>query len=79
MSTGYLAVPCIELSHRGGQGPLGCVRVYVLKLLHTGGLVRCIEHGSVCRGLHWDSVHEPDLRLVLLVRQVAVAACMSLS
>ena len=29
----------------------------------------------MCRGLHWDSVHKPDLRLVLWVRQVAVAAC----
>ena len=29
----------------------------------------------MCRGLHWDTVHEPDPRLVLWVRQVAVAAC----
>ncbi len=29
----------------------------------------------MCQGLHWDIVHEPDLRLVLWVRQVAVAAC----
>ena len=29
----------------------------------------------MCRGMHWDSVHKPDLRLVLWFRQVAVAAC----
>jgi hypothetical protein len=29
----------------------------------------------MCQRLHWDSVHEPDPRLVLWVRQVAVAAC----
>ena len=29
----------------------------------------------MCRGMHWDSVHKPDPRLALSVRQVAVAAC----
>ena len=29
----------------------------------------------MCQGLHRDTVHKPDLRLVLWVRQVAVAAC----
>ena len=30
---------------------------------------------SICQGLSWYTVDKPDLRLVLWVRQVAVAAC----
>ena len=36
MSTGHLSVHCIGLLQRG-QGPLGCVRIYVHGLLHTLG------------------------------------------
>jgi hypothetical protein len=43
-----------------------------------GGLVSVIGMGGMCQGLHWDSVPKPDLRLVLWVRQVAVAARMGL-
>ena len=32
----------------------------------------------MCKEVHWVGVHKPDLRLVLLVRQVAVAAFISL-
>tara|TARA_B100000780_G_scaffold232588_1_gene172605 strand:- start:1994 stop:2230 length:237 start_codon:yes stop_codon:yes gene_type:complete len=34
--------------------------------------------GVMCKEVHWVGVHKPDLRLVLLVRQVAVAAFISL-
>ena len=47
-----MSVHCIELLQRGVQGPLGYVRVYVHGLCNTWGLVRCIEHGSVCEGVH---------------------------
>ena len=57
---------------KGVQGPLGYVRVYVHGMLHTWGLVSVVGIGSMCRG---DTVHEPDLRLVLWFSQVAVAAC----
>ena len=46
MSKGHMSVHCIELLQMGVQGPLGYVRVYVHGLLHTWGLVRCIEHGN---------------------------------
>ena len=74
MSNGHLSVQCIELLQRGVQGPLGYVRVYVHGLCNTWGLVRVIGIEGMCQGLHRDTVHKPDPRLVLWVRQVAVAS-----
>ena len=64
---------CIELLHRG-QGPLGDVWVYVHELCNTWGLLSVIGIEGMCQGLHRDTVHKPDLRLVLWVCQVAVAS-----
>ena len=68
-----MSVQCIELLHRGARAT-GYVRVYVHGLCNTWGLVSVIGIEGMCQGLHRDTVHKPDPRLVLWVRQVAVAS-----
>ena len=79
MSTYHISVQSIELLQRGCKGHWGMYGYMYMGCYTNGDLFDRYWYRGMCRGLHWDIVYQPDLRLVLWVRQVAVAACMSLS
>ena len=62
-----MSVQCSELSHRGCKGQWGMYGYMYLGCATLGGLVRCIEHGSVCEGVH--SIDSTDRASLVVLRE----------